>query len=203
MGRVWWSAGSLRSGARTAPTGARACADHGRVRRERHSGSSPAARRRRSPPRDSLRAPRRRRALSARATSLPAASIVASTFTAPGGEASCRFTTRGAGGARTLDVVAELDSAPQAFYRLEREVVEYGQNVLWHNEGAAAYPRDVAHLGLDADWLAAADQLITTDGVRLITILVNAAPAHAADGAEGIAASLARCYLGPLVPPRA
>jgi hypothetical protein len=139
----------------------------------------------------------------ARATSLPAASIVASTFTAPGGEASCRFTTRGAGGARTLDVVAELDSAPQAFYRLEREVVEYGQNVLWHNEGAAAYPRDVAHLGLDADWLAAADQLITTDGVRLITILVNAAPAHAADGAEGIAASLARCYLGPLVPPRA
>jgi len=139
----------------------------------------------------------------ARATSLPPASIVASAFTAAGGEASCRFTTRGAGGARTLDIVAELDSAPQAFYRLEREVVEYGQNVLWHNEGAAAYPRDIAHLGLDADWLAAAGQLITTDGVRLITILVNAAPAHAADGAEGIAASLARCYLGPLVPQRA
>jgi len=139
----------------------------------------------------------------ARAASLPAASIVATAFTADGGEASCRFTIRGAGGARTLDVVAELDSAPQAYYRLERESVEFGQNVLWHNEGAAAYPRYVAHLGLEADWFASTGQLITTDGVRLITILVNSAPAHAPGGAERLAATLARCYLGPLVQPRA
>jgi len=39
--------------------------------------------------------------------------------------------------------------------------------------------------------------------VRLITILVNSAPAHAPGGAERLAATLARCYLGPLVQPRA
>ncbi len=137
----------------------------------------------------------------ARATSLPARTIVASTFTAAGGEASCRFSARRSSG-RSLDVIAELDSAPQAYFRFEREVVEYGQNVLWHSEGAAAYPRSIPHLGLDADWFAAADQLLTTDGVRLITVSVNSAPASAPGGAERIATALARTYIGRLVPPR-
>jgi hypothetical protein len=137
----------------------------------------------------------------ARATSLPTRTIVASAFTAPGGEANCRFSARRSSG-RSLDVIAELDSAPQAYYRFVREVVEYGQNVLWHSEGAAAYPRNVPHLGLEADWFAAADQLITTDGVRLITVSVNSAPANAPGGAEQIATALARTYIGRLVPPR-
>lgn len=138
----------------------------------------------------------------ARAGALPADAIIASAFTAPGGEASCRFSSRRTSG-RSLNVIAELDSAPQAYYRLEREAVEYGQNVIWHSEGAAAYPRDIPHLGLDADWFAAADQLLTTDGVRLITVSVNAAPANAPAGPERMAARLARVYLGPLVKPRA
>ena len=136
----------------------------------------------------------------ARATSLPARTIVASTFTAPGARRIAALSARRSSG-RSLDVIAELDSAPQAYYRFEREVVEYGQNVLWH-EGSRGLPAKRLHLGLEADWFAAADQLITTDGVRLITVSVNSAPANAPGGAEQIATALARTYIGRLVPPR-
>jgi hypothetical protein len=135
----------------------------------------------------------------ARAAALPPRAIDTVAFTASGGEASCRFTTRSPDG-RGLDVVAELDSAPQAFYRLEREAVEYAQNVLWAHEGEASYPRQVQHLGLDADWFPAGHQLATTDGVRLITI-VFVAGSRATPAPERICTSLARVYLGPLIPP--
>ena len=137
----------------------------------------------------------RARDVLARAAAVAAGAIVASPFTAPSGAASCHFKTRRAA-IGPLDVVAELDGAPQAYYRLEREVVEYAQNVIWGHLGEQAYPRTIAHLGLDADWFARDDRLATSDGVRLITIIVSTSPAHAS-GRESIAEQLARVYLHP------
>jgi len=125
--------------------------------------------------------------------------VASSPFTTSSGAASCRFSTRDSA-ARRLDVVAELDSAPQAYYRLEREVVEFGQNVIWAHLGRRAYPVAIPHLGLDADWIPAENELVTSDGVRLVTIVVASVPASAGGGAR-VAASLARTYLGPLVSP--
>lgn len=98
-------------------------------------------------------------------------------------------------------VVAQLDSAPQAFARLEREAVETGQNVIWRHLGPAAYPQDVPHLGLDADWFPTEAKVMTTDGLRLITVSINWPAANAARR-RGVAELVARTYLGPLHPPR-
>jgi hypothetical protein len=107
-----------------------------------------------------------------------------------GGEASCRFSARDRA-AGALDVVAELDGAPQAYYRLDREVVEFGQNVIWDHLGARADPYPIPHLGLAADWFPSENQLVTTDGVRLMTIVVTSVSAGAGGDAR-VAASLPR-----------
>ena len=135
----------------------------------------------------------------ARSSGIAVDSVVSSPFTASGGAASCRFSARD-GVAGSLEVVAELDSAPQAYYRLDREVVEFSQNVIWAHLGERAYPYPIPHLGLAADWFPSENQLLSTDGVRLITIVVSSLPAGAGGGAR-VAASLARIYLGPLVSP--
>jgi hypothetical protein len=122
-----------------------------------------------------------------------ASSIAASRFTANNGEAGCRFRVRGPT-AHALDVVAEIDSAPQAYYRFDRTVVEYAQSVIWFHVGERAYPRPIAHLGQGADWFPAENQLMTTDAARVITIIVVSSSAGAA-GRERIAENLARSYL--------
>lgn len=139
---------------------------------------------------------RARRAL-ARSSGIAVDSVVSSPFTAPSGAAGCRFSTRDHA-VGLLGVVAELDSAPQAYYRLEREVVEFGQNVVWAHLGERAYPVAIPHLGRDADWFPSENQLVTSDGVGLITIVVSSVPVDSGGG-ERVAASLARTYLGPLV----
>src|SRR5450755_1936838 len=60
----------------------------------------------------------RARDVLARAAAVAAGAIVASPFTTSSGVTSCHFTTRR--GTGSLDVTAELDSAPQTYYRLER-----------------------------------------------------------------------------------
>jgi len=142
----------------------------------------------------------RARAALAAAAAIPPASIAATPFTASSGAASCRFTAALPPAGR-LEVAAELDSAPQAYYRLERQIVETGQNVIWEHQPESAYPVRVAHLGLDAAWFAGAGQLATTDGVRLVTVVVAAGPPRAGRR-ELIATRLARAYLGRLVEPR-
>jgi hypothetical protein len=118
-------------------------------------------------------------------------SVSTHTFTPPSGMASCRFRGQGA------TVTATLDSAPQAWYVFERTVVEYAQNVLWDHLGERAYPIDVSHVGLDADWLPSLREFITTDGVRIVTVVVSALPAHGPP-AERVGEAVARTYLGPL-----
>jgi hypothetical protein len=113
-------------------------------------------------------------------------------FTSPSLAASCRLETG------PLTVISRLDSAPQAYTRLERGVTEYGQNVL--HSGQRSYPQSIKHVGLDAHWLAAEDRLLTTDGVRLIDVKVRW-PSASTIVRRALAIRLARVYLGPPVKP--
>jgi hypothetical protein len=113
-------------------------------------------------------------------------------FTSPSLAASCRLE------AGALTVISRLDSAPQAYTRLERQIVEYGQNVL--HSGARSFPQSIKHLGLDAHWLAAEDRLLTTDGVRLIDVKVRW-PSASETAQKELAIRLAHVYLGPLQKP--
>jgi hypothetical protein len=113
-------------------------------------------------------------------------------FTSPSLAASCRLE------AGPLIVISRLDSAPQPYTRLEREVVEYGQNVL--HSGRRSYPQSIKRLGLDADWLAAENRLLTTDGVRLIDVKVRW-PSASETARRALAIRLADVYLGPLQKP--
>jgi hypothetical protein len=136
----------------------------------------------------------RARDVLAHAAAVAAGAIIASPFTTPSGLVSCHFTTRR--GTGPLDVTAELDSAPQTYFRLEREIEEYAQNVIWGHLGKQAIPRTIPHLGFEADWFPRDRRLATGDAERLITVIVIASPAHAGGG-EAIAEQLARIYLHP------
>jgi len=131
---------------------------------------------------------RRARAVVERA----AGHATAQPFTSPSLAASCRLEAEG------LTVISRLDSAPQPYTRLERLVVEYGQNVV--HSGARSYPQSIKRLGLDADWLAAEDRMLTTDGVRLIDVKVRW-PSASETARKALAMRLARVYLGPLEKP--
>jgi hypothetical protein len=115
-------------------------------------------------------------------------------FNPPSGAVACRIE------GSSLTAIAMIDSAPQPYQRLEREVVEYGQNVEWTKVPASAFPRSIKGLGLDAHWFPLQSRLLTTDGVRLITIKLHA---HSIGPTErkAIATRLARVYLGPLHKP--
>jgi hypothetical protein len=117
-----------------------------------------------------------------------------SSFTASNGADGCRFRADG------ISVTVMLDSAPQAYTRMEREQVEFWQNVEWSHKAARAAPRPVGHLGLAGYWFPVQNRLLTTDGVRLITVKVRS-PSMGKSERKAAAVGLARAYLGPLVHP--
>jgi hypothetical protein len=121
----------------------------------------------------------------------------ATAFAASSGAAGCRFTAAGGG----PDVIVELDSAPQPYYRMEREQVEFWQNVEWSQKTARASPRPVKHLGLGGYWFPLQHRLLTTDGVRLVTVKLRSWRAGDSAAREALAMRLARVYLGPPVKP--
>jgi hypothetical protein len=85
-------------------------------------------------------------------------------------EPQCTFKVRLTHG-RRLSVIANLDSSPQPYFRLERTAVEATQQFSTTRNIAA--PQTIKGLGMDADWYPAQQQLQTTDGVRLITVTVT------------------------------
>jgi hypothetical protein len=95
-----------------------------------------------------------------------------------------------------MSVIVMLDSAPQAYTRMEREQVEFWQNVEWSHKSARSAPRPIAHLGLGGYWFPLQSRLLTTDGVRLITVKVRA-PSSGPSARKAAAVRLARPYLGP------
>jgi hypothetical protein len=82
----------------------------------------------------------------------------------------CDFAVRSADGRRVF-VVANIDASGQAYQRLERTAVEAGQQF-----GAVRTftpLQNVPGLGLDADWFPDHTKLMTTDGVRLLSVPVD------------------------------
>jgi hypothetical protein len=108
----------------------------------------------------------------------------------------CHFGVRLASGKR-VGVVANVDTSPQAYQRLERTVVEDGQQ--FGEMRGFTPPVDVPGLGLAATWLPDQARLLTTDGVRLITITVSWRGASQAR-AQALGRAVARPYLGKLQP---
>ena len=119
--------------------------------------------------------------------------VSGSPFNASNGAAGCRLH------AGDLGAVVMLDSAPQPYIRMEREQVEFWQNVEWSHKAAHAAPAPVTSLGLGGYWFPLQSRMLTTDGVRLDTIKVI----WPAGGAERkpLAVRLAHVYLGPPVKP--
>lgn len=115
-------------------------------------------------------------------------------FTASNGADGCRFRAGG------MSVTVMLDSAPQAYTRMEREQVEFWQNVEWSHKAARAAPRPITTLGLGGYWFPLQSRLLTTDGVRLVTVKVRA-PSMGPSERKSAAIRLADTYLGPLQKP--
>jgi hypothetical protein len=89
-------------------------------------------------------------------------------------------------------VVVNLDGSPQPYQRLERMIVEDGQQFATQREFAP--PQAITGLGLDAAWVPGLSELATTDGRRLITLTVSWPHARGAAARE-LAVALARLYL--------
>ena len=94
-------------------------------------------------------------------------------------------------------VSVTIDSAPQAYFRLERAAVEAEQ--VFGTVRLEPAPVNVTGLGLDAYWFPGERHVVTTDGVRLITAQVSSA--GESEGRErALAVVVARQFLGRLNP---
>jgi hypothetical protein len=81
------------------------------------------------------------------------------------GQATCVYRSA------EVTVKVQVDTNPQAETRFSRAVVERGQNAVWgHNQTKA--PVLLHGLGAGADWFPADRELLTTDGKRLISVLL-------------------------------
>jgi hypothetical protein len=97
--------------------------------------------------------------------------------------------------AGAVSVTVNVDNGAQPYFRLERAGVELSQQF---SSGHTALEVDhVLGLGLDAFWIPAEHEVITTDGTNLLTVTVSGPRA----AQQRIAVAAARAHLGKLVPP--
>lgn len=101
---------------------------------------------------------------------LPADAITAAASTGNNAMPQCSLRahrSRPAG----VKLTANVDTAPQPYFVLERAVVEASQQ--FTTRRMIAPPEAVTGLGIGAAWFPAERQLMTTDGKKLITISVS------------------------------
>jgi hypothetical protein len=108
------------------------------------------------------------RAVLARTSGIATAEIVSTPFQASSGAAACRLGSQSYRRAPTA--VVSIDTAPQPYERLEREIEETGQ--VFTPTRLIPAPVEVPRLGLDAAWFPSEHKAMTTDGRRLITVSV-------------------------------
>jgi hypothetical protein len=106
----------------------------------------------------------------ARFIAVPAHAITTARSTGNNAMPQCQFTAR-MGAGRHVGVLANVDSAPSPYFRLERTIVESSQ--IFGPTRLSPAPVSVAGLGLEASWFPANGWLMATDGFRLITTSVN------------------------------
>jgi hypothetical protein len=127
----------------------------------------------------------------ARDAGVAATMLTARATTGNNAEPECRF--RGPG----VFVAVNVDSSPQPYQRLERTIVEDGQQ--FNATPNFMPPITVPNLGLGAAWLPDQSKLLTTDGRSLLTITVAWRRARQAQQIA-LATLVARRYLGRLIP---
>ncbi len=120
------------------------------------------------------------------------AAVTAATAVGNNGEPECHYTIRTANWT-VVKLVANLDSSPQPYQRLERAIVEDGQQFATVQTNPP--PQTVPHLGLDAAWLPDQNKLITTEGARLVSVSV-VWPGSTQAEQRAVAVATARPYLG-------
>ncbi len=122
---------------------------------------------------------------------VPAENIALTASTGNNAMPQCSFTASVGAGAR-VEVTANVDTSPSPYFRLERTAVE-AQQVFTPTRVLPA-PQAFSGLGLDAYWFPAQTQLMSTDGVRLITVSVSWRRAKQRRD-RGLAETVSRPYL--------
>ena len=94
------------------------------------------------------------------------------------------------------DVVASVSvsGAPEAYAVLERQAEEQAQ--IFGPKRFTPAPQLILHLGVDAYWFPAQHQVMTTEGVNLITATIVRWPHTRVARRRALGAALARPYLG-------
>ncbi len=100
----------------------------------------------------------------ARAVGRTTSSVTAVAVVGNNAQPECRLS------AGPVRAVINVDSSPQPYQRLERTIVEDGQQFGAVREFAS--PQSVAGVGLDAAWLPDQSKLITADSRRLVSVTV-------------------------------
>jgi hypothetical protein len=95
-----------------------------------------------------------------------------------------------------LRLGVSVSSEPQAYAVLERQAEEEAQ--IFGGKRITPAPSHVPHLGIDAYWFPQEEELLTTDGVHLITARFLSWPGVGQRRWPPLAAAAARPYLGRL-----
>jgi hypothetical protein len=106
----------------------------------------------------------------ARFLNLGADRITAAASTGNNAMPQCSFDAR-ASHRPGVKLIANVNTAPQPYFVLERAEVEAAQQ--FTTRRMIAPPEAVTGLGIGAAWFPAERQLMTTDGKKLITISVS------------------------------
>jgi hypothetical protein len=127
---------------------------------------------------------------------LPPADVSTTAGTGNNGMPQCTFAARPAK-ASAVSATANVDNGPQPYFILERTAVETSQ--LWGPKRFVPAPTAIDNLGIEADWFPNLSQLMSTDGLRLITVTMQW-PGTPLARRIGLAEALSRTYLKKLSP---
>ena len=103
----------------------------------------------------------------------------------------CAFTAQ-LGPRKRVMLLANYNTGPQPYFVLERTAIEAGQ--VFTQDRMIAAPVAVTGLGIEADWFPAENQLMATDGLKLITVTVTWHGSKLARQ-RAVAEALTRTYL--------
>jgi hypothetical protein len=103
----------------------------------------------------------------------------------------CSFRARSAEG-RRLDVTVNVDTSPQPYMVLARTIEERSQG--FTPTSVLAAPVAVMGLGLEASWFPDESALMSTDGVRLVTVTLRGSRAKRTAKIR-FATNISRLYL--------
>ena len=127
------------------------------------------------------------------------ASVTTAVGTGNDGYPQCTYATRLPHG-KPVSLNADVDTGPQPYFVLERTIVEASQPFTPTRLSPA--PQAVPGLGVEASWFPNRDQLMSTDGLKLLTVTVTW-PRARASREIALATALSRPYLKKLTPKQA